>query len=215
MTKMTVVPMMALLAAALLPVGCADLAKTPTLPVLFKGMSGAMLQGGAVTVNVGIPSGFRTKAANSAAVAKTAADVARVKLYLYAKNASHGTYDYIGSGTNLFTSTGYTWLGGADTTNTDHKYTISNIPISATAYIVCARAYSDAGESVNITKTVAAFDYARSSNDVTIAAGTTTYSASTALNVDIPLLDAVGAPVDVNTTFTAGGAGAAISGADS
>jgi hypothetical protein len=211
MTK--TLPMAAVLLVASLPVACTDPALVPAMPDPFQSLTGSWRAGGAITIAIGIPPAFTTQAANAAGPAKTANDVVRVKLYLLPRNPLHATFNYNLAGA-AYTTTGYAWAVGVDATG-NNKYTISNIPISATDYIVCARAYADAAESVNITKTMGGFDYARSGNSVTVAAGMTTYSdASSALTVNIPLLDAQGAPADVNTTFTAGGALAPYAGAD-
>jgi hypothetical protein len=205
---------MAAVLVAILPIGCTS-NLTPGVTNLFQQVPGTLtVPGGSITVNVSIPHLMRTQGSvgNSAHEFYRDTDVTSVELKLYAKDpVNHAGHDYAPNPV-LFTSANYTgWSGGNDADG-DRQYTISNIPISATPYIVTGRAFGVPGD---LTKTVSGFAYARSSNWVTVSDGTTTYSGvGTTLELNIPLGDAVGAPADVITDFTPGDGTPPISGAD-
>jgi hypothetical protein len=148
-----------------------------------------------VSIRIGDPA-LRTQANP----AYTAADVAKVDLYLYTYNATPD-YDYVGSGSLQHSVLTYSWSGGADGSG-NNRFTFNNVPFGS--YVVVGRA-KDAGGG-NITKTASSHDWAVTTNYVTIAAGTTTYSSGSNLTLTIPLQDAVGAAADTSTTFLPGGA---------
>jgi hypothetical protein len=192
-----------LIAAASVPFGCAANAVSITLATKRVASPLTALPVAAVQVarDIGVmvrmPAAFRAKSI----VGYTAASVNGVVLRLYAKNAAHATFDYEGAGAVLFTSSGYTWASGVDSSG-NHQYTISYIPASATDYVVTAHAFQGA---TDLTKVVGGFGYARSSNSVLMAALSSTYSDSgAALLVNVPLLDGSGNSVDATASVAAG-----------
>jgi hypothetical protein len=180
----------------------ATAARTQAVPTLFQ----LRAKTASLQVSVRVPTRFATKTA-----AMTANDVTGVVLRLFAKHAAHGTFDYEGAGTVLFTSSGYTWSGGADGDG-DHLYTMANVPVSGTDYIVTGHAFAGV---TDITKTVAGAAFGRSSNSVAITTGGVTYSdAGTALQLELPLLDGTGNGLDAAATIVDGAEATPVGGAN-
>jgi streptogramin lyase len=161
-----------------------------------------------ITVNTNLILPFRTKAAHGAYMAN---DVTKVILKLFVQNTGAiTTRDYWALDTPVFTESNYVWSAGVDAGSSNHTYTFSNVPISATPYVVTGQAQNGTG---NITKADAlgcpTALYARSTNWVTIpsALGAAVYAgspASSPLSLAIPLQDATTDDVPINTTFTDG-----------
>jgi hypothetical protein len=152
--------------------------------------------GGTVHVDVRMSAPLTTKANPGF----EAVDVTRVVLRLYVESGTHATFDYEGVGTELATSSAYNWTVGADASG-NARYTFANLPVGVTAYVVTGHAFKGGQD---VTKTVSGFAYARSSNSVAIAAGTTTYSAGSALALTIPLQDGTGNTLVAHSTVVDG-----------